>query len=167
MFFTTAESKASIDGNVDEFADSYARDTNVEEIKKVMFYFPFCKTRSKLILRQIFAAMPWKFEAQFDPAVFVQELKEHETDLGELSGWLFKGLVLYAEAKHRFQPNGVVKGSAQDDSPPGEVELLQACNTARFAGAEVISDLADERITHVVIGHDTSGQRLIRETLSR
>lgn len=111
--------------------------------------------------------MPGKFEAQFEPPVFVQELKEHETDLGELSGWLFKGLVLYVEAEYCSRPNGVVKCSAQDGSPPGQVVLLQACKTARFAGAEVIGDLADERITHVVIGPDTSRQRLIRETLSR
>lgn len=167
MLFTTAESKASIDGNVDEFGDSYARDTNVEELKKVIFYLPFCKTRSKFILKQIFAAMPCKFGVQSEAPVLVQELEDHENDLGELSGWLFKGLVLYAEAKYRSKPNGVVKNLAQNESLPGKVGSFLACNTARFAGAEVISDLADERITHVVIGHDTSGLKPIREILSR
>ena len=37
MLFTTEESKVGIDGNVDEFADSYARDTNVEELRRVLF----------------------------------------------------------------------------------------------------------------------------------
>lgn len=119
-----------------------------------------------LIRHQIFAAMPQKFENHFEPSDFVQELEEHENDLGGLPGWLFKGLVLYVEAEYRFQPNDVLAGSAQKSVQPKELELFLACNTARFAGAELITDLADERITHVVIGKDTSGLRPIRETLS-
>ena len=41
MFFITEESKASLNDNVDEFADSYARDTSVEELKQVTIYSPF------------------------------------------------------------------------------------------------------------------------------
>ena len=167
MLFTTEESKPSIDGNVDEFADSYARDTSEEELKQVMIKCPSRRTRNMLRWHQVFAAMPRKFESHFEPSVFVQELEEHESDLGELPGWLFKGLVLYVAVGYQFEPNGVMEGSAQKSAQPEELDLLLACNTARFAGAEVSTDLADERITHVVIGKDKSGLGPIRETLSR
>ena len=40
MFYITEESKASLNDNVDEFADSYARDTGVEELKQVKIDCP-------------------------------------------------------------------------------------------------------------------------------
>lgn len=167
MLFTTEESRASIDGSVDEFSDSYARDTSVEELKKVMSYCTSRIARNLLRRHQIFAAMPRKFETHFEPSFFVQELQERETDLGELRGWLFKGLVLYVEAGYRFRPNGVLEGLAQESPQTEELVLLLACNTARFAGAELITNLSDERITHVVIGKDKSGLTSIRDILSR
>ena len=35
MFFTTAESESRIEGAVDEYGDSFARDITVEELKEV------------------------------------------------------------------------------------------------------------------------------------
>lgn len=35
MFFTKEDEKETIDGNVDKFSDSYARDTSAAALKKV------------------------------------------------------------------------------------------------------------------------------------
>ena len=35
MFFTTSESESRIEGAVDEYGDSFARDITVEELKEV------------------------------------------------------------------------------------------------------------------------------------
>ncbi len=35
MFFTTAESESRVEGAVDEYGDSFARDITVDELKKV------------------------------------------------------------------------------------------------------------------------------------
>ena len=120
-----------------------------------------------LMWSQIFAAMPRKFENHFEPSAFMKELEEHENDLGDLSGWMFKSLVLYVDGRYQLRPNGVTGGSLPESLSPEDLEFILACNTARFAGAQVVTDLADERITHVVVGEDKSGLRPIRETLSR
>ena len=120
-----------------------------------------------LMWPQIFRSMPPNFETHVEPSIFLHELEEHENDLGELPGWLFKGLVLYIEAGYGFKANGVIEGSGQKSAQPEELELLLAGNISRFAGAEVTADLSDERITHVVVGQDRSQLKPIRETLSR
>jgi DNA ligase-4 len=58
-------------------------------------------------------------------------------------GWLFKGQVL-----HFPLPD------SESGSLPQRVRL--ASNIARFAGALVVSDLEDKRITHVVVDSDKS-----------
>ena len=120
-----------------------------------------------LMWSQILAGMPRKFENHFEPSAFMKELEEHGNDLGDLSGWMFKSLVLYIGRGYQIKPNGVTGGSLRESLSPEDLEFTLACNTARFAGAQVVTDLANERITHVIVGEDKSGLKPIRETLSR
>lgn len=61
-------------------------------------------------------------------------------------GWLFKGQVL------NFQPQ-----DSESDSLPQRLRL--ASNIARFAGALVVGDIEDKRITHIVVDNDGENGR--------
>ena len=63
--------------------------------------------------------------------------------LSDLPGWLFKGQVLYFARP------------ASSDSPLSPPSY-RASTTARFAGATVVEDLDDKRVTHIVV-EDGSG----------
>lgn len=140
MFFTTPESAAPIEGAVDEFGDSFARDITVDELK------------------DIFDSMPTKYEHSFTASQFRSELENHDHDLGTLPAWTFEGLLIYADSQ-----------DAPDSTPAiqkyPEIKMKQACNTARFAGARVTNNLK-EGVTHVLVGDDASRIQDLRQRTS-
>ena len=133
MFFTTSESEARIKAAVDEYEDSYARDVNVAELKG------------------FFDSMTAKLEPDFDAFHFRNELGDHKHDLGELSGWMFEGSLIYAAD---------VEDAPQQPDPASRMK--QACNIVRFAGGVFTSTL-EQVVTHVLVGegnrHRTKGLR--------
>ncbi|KAK2737554.1 DNA ligase (ATP) [Myotisia sp. PD_48] len=70
MFFTKEDQKEEINNNVDEYSDSYARDTTVDELRELLNKLPNIDTSS---------SPPSNLEDQFN----------------NIPGWIFKGLVIY------------------------------------------------------------------------
>lgn len=155
MFFTTNDSISGIEDNVDEHGDSFARDVTVEELRAVCF--KCCLTIKKLMFIEIFDSMPTKAESGTGAQDFKKDLRDHDHDLGELRGWLFKGLQLY-RAQLNDEKSGFVSLSEQ-------LRPKQAYNIARFAGAVFVEDMTDESITHVIVDNNKA-PRSLREQFS-
>lgn len=140
MFFTTSESEYRIESAVDEYGDSYARDTTVEELK---FRFD---------------TMPAKFEHPFNATDSRKELQTHNHELGELPGWMFEGVLLFAPDP---EPPTTTEPSFNSTSPSSsELRMKQASITARFAGAD-ISNILKQGITHILVAEGTTRSQLI------
>lgn len=94
---------------------------------------------------------------------FRSEFQEHDHDLGQLPGWMFEGLVLCV-----VQPNHAEfhNQSSQPISKTLELRINRACNIARFAGADLSTDLNDENVTHVVIVGEDTNARAVRRKIS-
>lgn len=109
--------------------------------------------------------MPTQFEHAFTATEFRTELDGHNHDLGLLPGWMFEGLLLYiVESEH-----DIIKGtsSSERETLDGSAfRMKQACNTAKFAGAKFTNYLADDSITHILVGTDRTPTAL-REKISR
>ena len=152
------DSESHIESAVDEYGDSFARDITVDELREarrsVTSTFPPNITDSF----QIFDSMPTKYEHRFNASDFRSELDDHDHELGQLPGWIFEGLLIYAD----HQLGGDAAHSTQKD--PG-FRMNQAFNTARFAGASTVSDLK-EGVTHVLVGGDRSRIRALRQDVS-
>jgi len=121
MFFMTQDAQYSVEGNVDMYGDSYARDVTVSE------------------LRHVFDGMALIKDGGFLPNEFMSELEEHGKGLGELQGSLFRGSVAY------FGPAG------HDADSNTDLVRLIAYSRYLFTGGIVATDKADEDITHVVV----------------
>lgn len=141
MFFTMPASKDLIDANIDQYGDSFARNTNVDE------------------LRGNLESMPSKFENNFSVEELRTQLDGKHQDLGELPGWMFWRMLLYVDllAEHSRSPR-------QDQGILLRMKL--ASNMARFAGAGLTSDLNDQDITHIVVGSDRVRWRELRREIS-
>jgi DNA ligase-4 len=146
MFFVAPDEEEDIKHNVDEFGDSYARDVSGEELK------------------EIFEAMgKMEIPRQGQSAdEFVEQLREHGHNLREVKGWLGKGLRIYFDSEGKA--NG---GNSSLELTEKGLRMKFASNMARFAGAEVVEDLADESITHVVIDADSPRLGMVRREISK
>lgn len=116
------------------------------------------KTIEILMASKILDLMPSKFEHSFDPLEFVSELANHGHDLEDLPGWTFNGLRIFADS-HEVDNN---MPAYQNDKV---LEVQQACNIARFAGA-VISPELSEGVTHVIIQEKSSQIKSFRQRIS-
>ena len=140
MFFTTADSKSRVEGAVDEYGDSFARDVSIDELK------------------EIFDNMPPKYEHTFTASQFKSELEEHGHDLGTLPAWIFEGLLIHVDS-HSSKSETLLTDQESD------FRMTQACTTARFAGARITTDL-EESVTHVLVGADRSRWNEMRRQIS-
>ncbi|KAL9103088.1 MAG: hypothetical protein Q9163_001828 [Psora crenata] len=139
MFCCKEDSEALLHNNLDAYGDSFARYTTVEE------------------LRVIIDAMPARHDRDFDVAGFRTELAEHNHDLPGLPGWMFEGLLLYADYPRE---NG-----ALPSSDLAHLQLNQAYYTAHFAGARFTDELV-EGITHILVDGDRGRWREMRGKIS-
>ncbi len=166
MFFIKEESKPIIESSIDEYSDSFARDVSLDELREVrsttMPYVLHFLTHSK-----IFKEMPSKFEHTFSPSGFRTELAEHDHDLADLPGSMFEGLLLYAGYQTSNKSNGATPVTQPRALGESEFRMENAVKIARFAGAEITTDLADEGITHVLVGNDKNQMKILREKFSR
>ena len=97
--------------------------------------------------------MPNKIERDLQWHCFRDKLIDRDA-LGNLPGWMMEGLTIYIdkmdkEQRRRVQEKNVVQGLLQ--------RLMQASNIARFAGAEVVDNFENEKVTHIIV--DTSLER--------
>ena len=142
MFFTIAESETFVRSNADAYGDSYCRDVSTQE------------------LREIMDSMPAKFEGSRNSSGLKSELLENDDELGESSGWMFDGLVIYVDAEVWRTKD--LPSSVQNHS---DLRGPRACNLARFAGARLVNGL-QPGVTHVLVGEDRSRHRALRQEVS-
>ncbi|KAL3495196.1 ATP dependent DNA ligase domain-containing protein [Aspergillus germanicus] len=150
MFFTTKDKEEDVAGNIDQFNDSYARDTTVEELQN--------------LLKQMGKGPKSNKTAGHDALEKLTESIQERTDAGWTLplGWLFKGFTLH------FQKEGD-GGLSSETLQSRQVSRAQfARNVARFAGAAVTESLKSSSITHVVVNSKTPALDIssIRQTLS-
>jgi DNA ligase 4 len=143
MFFVVPEDEENIKNNVDEFGDSYARDVGVDE------------------LRNIFEAMGRRSGTRQDAAQFLDQLSDHDHKITEVKGWLFRGLRTYLD--YGIKSNGE-KSFLELGGQSLRIKL--AGNLVKFAGAEIVDDLEDESITHIVISADNPRLGAVRKQVS-
>lgn len=110
--------------------------------------------------------MQGKFEHEFDAMQFEAELEGHGNELGELPGWLFKGLRLYVYRYGLEKSNGESSTGQLEFGTAASLRITQACNRARFAGAQITDQLTDEGITHVLV-ENNKPLRALREVVSQ
>ena len=72
MFHVTPDSNEEIEGNIDDYGDSYARDVTADDMKRVL------------------ASMEYVPDPGFSPEQFKQQLEEHGRGLGEMRGSIFR-----------------------------------------------------------------------------
>lgn len=110
--------------------------------------------------------MQGKFQNEFNVTQFEAELERHGNDIGELPGWLFKGLRLYVHRNGLDKSNGETFTGPLEFGTAASLRIIQACNRARFAGAQITDQLLDEGITHVII-QNNKAPRALREAISQ
>lgn len=103
--------------------------------------------------------MPDKHDDNFDPSAFKSELEDRGHNLGDLWGCMFEGRLIYVDYSDADDPTRVI----QRDTV---FRVKQACNIARFAGAQLTNELK-EGVTHILVGNDQDHSRTLRRTVSR
>ncbi|OAT12454.1 DNA ligase 4, variant [Blastomyces gilchristii SLH14081] len=151
MFFTTVDQEEEIAGNVDKYSDSYARDIDASELKKLLDAMAPAP------------GLPPSSISQLESQLESHSLNEQESPTATVSnnplspGWLFKGLVIY------FATPPSKSNDEKGKKPHILAQRLQlASNLVEFAGGEAItddSDMKDPRITHIVVDSKSSGDK--------
>ncbi|KAL3464202.1 hypothetical protein BJX64DRAFT_286626 [Aspergillus heterothallicus] len=145
MFYTTEGKEKEVAGNIDQYNDSYTRDTTLEELRD--------------LLKQM-GKRPASSEALQKLTESIQE----RTDAGWTMppGWLFRGFTLH------FPMNGEIWSNTEHTTSEHISRIQSAKNVARFAGANVTDSLNSSLITHIVMGpgNTTSEVANLRQTLS-
>ena len=103
--------------------------------------------------------MPNKLDHDFDPSAFKRKLEERGSSLRDHWGCMFEGQRLYVDHLDAYDQSRVNQRDAV-------FRLKQACNIARFAGAQLTDELK-EGDTHIIVGDDQDRTRTLRRTLSR
>jgi DNA ligase-4 len=125
MFHMTNEAHDGIEGAVDEYGDSYARDITPDELKRL-----------------VDDMVPPKNSA-FHTVDFLHELDKRGKGLGETSGSIFRRCVVY------FATQGNSRGQKLN------LELQIAISQFLFAGGSVAHCDDDQSITHYVLVDDS------------
>ncbi|KAI1085362.1 ATP-dependent DNA ligase [Whalleya microplaca] len=130
LFHASEGTAREAEENVDLYGDSYARDLDLAELRRLLKDMPKRE--------HLFGDEP------FDRDAFLDQLAGHDHDVGGPKGQLFRGArVCFATA---------------DDVP--EVRSLKLRNWIRYGGGRVIEDLDDPSVTQVVVlGGDDAGER--------
>ena len=143
LFIAQQDSEEKVNGTVDAFGDSYARETSIDE------------------LRQVIKGMDAKSEFPFNAHQFRKELADHGCELGDARGWLFEGLRICFDGLKDLHVDGKV------DSDLSGLRLRMALNTARFGSARIAHSLDDEDITHIVVDLKNGHRNELKETRRR
>ncbi|EDN06024.1 hypothetical protein I7I51_06408 [Histoplasma capsulatum] len=138
--------------HVDKYSDSYARDIDASELKKL------------LDSMHPAPALPPSSLSELESQLESHSLNERKPATPTISntstcpGWLFKGLVIYFAMPPSLSNEG--NGKIPHVLPQ---RLYLASNLVKFAGGEVITDddgdMKDARITHVVVDSNPPGDK--------
>ncbi|KAI9683150.1 MAG: DNA ligase (ATP) [Trizodia sp. TS-e1964] len=150
------ESGLNAANSVDQYSDSYARDVTVEELRKTL------------------EKMPIKRKSDFVAEEFIEELRSHGHEIGNLPGWIFAGLSIYLDLDTLAGRNSLNSSLPRSNDIDSELKLNSAGITLRFAGGRISQDIQDRKITHIVITHRSRVnsirevvKSLVRESLPR
>ena len=103
--------------------------------------------------------MPNKLDHNFDPSAFRSELQDRGSNLRDHWGCMFEGRLIYVDHPIADDQMRVNQGDT-------DFRVKQACNTARFAGAQLTNELK-EGVTHILVGNDQDHSAILRRTVSR
>lgn len=103
--------------------------------------------------------MPNKLDHNVDPSAFRSELEDRGPRLRDLWGCMFEGQLIYVDHP---EADDQMRVNRRDTV----FRVKQACDIARFAGAQLTDELK-EGVTHVIVGNDQEHNKVLRRTLSR
>lgn len=144
LYFVPEDKVGAWDDNVDEYGDSYARDTTVEELAACMAKMPDAEV--------------YQTQSDLIPAIL--------PDFMNVRGTMFHDLTIYLDS-------GAIRKQHHNGSPslPGapdnllDPDILTARNTILFAGGKISPQLTTE-VTHIVASSN-SDLPVLRKELSR
>lgn len=156
MFFTKEDQQDDIAANVDEYNDSYTRNTTIEELKAVL--------EDMKLDRDIDA----EATSQLSARLFAQTQEEHGS-AAVLPGWVFKGLTLFFHSPKSSPPSPL-------NPPDSDISqrLRLARSLAEFGGADISETLETGQnkkktnkndITHIIVPSCLSSSREGEEEL--
>ncbi|KAJ5107043.1 Nucleic acid-binding OB-fold [Penicillium angulare] len=151
MFFVMEDREDEVEINVDRFADSYARDTNVDELREILDKMA---NDNKNTTGSLDSRAVHKIEG----------LIQDKIDSGYTApcGWLFRRLKFF------FCESGDPESMEHSESLT-DIRLQLAQNTVLFGGASATSSFRNSDITHIVVNPDhMSSQEIasLRHSLS-
>ncbi|KAK3996048.1 hypothetical protein QBC44DRAFT_319059 [Cladorrhinum sp. PSN332] len=138
LFSATEEMQRLAEENVDDFGDSYARDVKVDELREILDGME----------------MPaGEKENGFDAGQFLDQLEERRGHgvVEGLKGFLFRRCRVYF--------------ALPEEEGVAGFEMVKMANMVRFGNGEVVDDLEDKGVTHVVVvvggggGKDKAAER--------
>ena len=142
LFFIAKGERERHEKNVDQFGDSYARDTSVEELEVLMDKMGVGKT------------------------VQTDDIALRISGLGDIMGWMFAGLVVHFDPVKEPQSNGNINGDALDEVEKDLQQREEAASwTFRFGGGLVSEKLHNKHLTQVVV-HEKSDINQMRKKLA-
>jgi DNA ligase-4 len=151
MLHIAEEDREVIEGNVDEFGDSYCRDINVEE------------------LRRIFGAMSVRLKGAVEVAELRTQFEERLVELPETRGSMFGMVMAYIDTpagNDVAMTTGNADVSSATTSTNLDLELVK--QKLRFGGAKLIDNLHDSGVTHIIFtGQDKDRLQELRDETAR
>ncbi|PBP18155.1 DNA ligase [Diplocarpon rosae] len=139
MFHLTDDSRHYVEGNVDVYGDSYARDITLQDLK--------------ILMDDMFHPKNSSFSAD----EFLAQLEEHGKGLGDIPGAIFKRCVVL-----------FVSADEDEAKATANIEYLIAKNQFLFAGGKIAEVAGDETITHyVLLDEGQELIRSVRQKISR
>jgi DNA ligase-4 len=145
MFFASEENPIDTAENVDQYTDSFSRNTTLVELKEIL---------GNMKLK------PGKKKGGRD---LREMLLSGNQDFESWPGLMFNGKTFYFDELQQKASNGNAS-DVVDNTLLSSLQTTMALRTARFAGATISVDLKNKNITHVVVDA-SSDVRSIRETL--
>lgn len=128
-------------GHVDEYGDSYARDTSAEELRDLMERMGSIE--------------------KCPPNGLVAGIEKIQSQGEDLPGWIFSHTKIYFDQSTDTRANG----DGTDSRGPAS-SLTTAATIAAFAGAVVVVDINSKSITHIIVDGASNVKRL-REEISK
>jgi len=147
MFYTIEDDKEMIEGNVDEYGDSYCRDVTAQHLRKV------------------FNDMP-KLEKNVEGASLLSHFHDRDAGLVDLPGWMFRGAAVFLDQANSKSETGPLFHGEESLAPLRDAELDAAGMVLKFAGGRVVEWLEDHATTHILVGKDRTRLKLLREAVS-
>jgi DNA ligase-4 len=142
LFFIAEGEREQYEGNFDEFGDSYARDTSVEELRVLMDKMGVVKK------------------------IKVDDIASKMSRAGDIPGWMFGRLVVHFDPVKGSQQSGLNLEVGLDESGKDLQRRKEAASwTFRFGGGLLSEELDNEQLTHVVV-HEKSNVKQLRKTLA-